>query len=339
MKLAVLIPAYKSAFFGKSLASLAAQTDRDFRVYVGDDASPENLRPIVDSFRGQLDLRYTRFETNLGGRDLVGQWTRCMGLLGDEDWVWFFSDDDLAAPGCVAALRALQARTTGEVYRFNTSTIDEHDYEFGPTVGGPDFESATAMAYHLLRGERGNSWPDHVFSRAVYARTGGFVSTPYAQGADWATSIRFAQASGMHIVQDGLVRWRLAGESVSANAARKRGKTVRGHYAFIAWLLAHFQFLRARPEAGITYEAMAEAARDNLRRIIVTHYRGIPAAMYWQHVRFLRAHFGDSTSAAIGHLGSILRYRLRAHKHAWQDRLRQDRRASEVARAAKRAEG
>ena len=322
MNLAVVIPAYKRTFFARTLASLAAQTHRNFRVYIGDDCSPEGLEAIVDEFRPQFDIRYTRFSTNVGSNNLVGQWTRCMTLLGDEDWVWFFSDDDLATPNCVAALRALQAKTDGEVYRFNTSTIDSDDREIGPTVGGPDFESSASMAFHLLHGRRGNSMPDHVFSRAVYERCGGFVHTPFAQGADWATSILFSQQKGMHIVQDGLVKWRKAGTSVSANVSKKRAQTMRGHYAFIAWLLTHFKTLRHAPVDGITYEAMAGAARKNLTDIIVTHYRGIPSSMYFFHLRFMREHFGDSPWKAAEHLGGILRYRLRFRKQALQSRVR-----------------
>ncbi len=321
MKLAVLIPAYKAAFFEKTLASLAAQTDRDFRVYVGDDCSPEDLAALIDRFRPQLDIRYTRFPTNLGSRDLVGQWTRCMMLLADEDWVWFFSDDDLASPGCVAAWRRRQAATTGDVYRFNTCTIDAADREIGPTVGGPDHESAVSMAFHLLHGRRGNSMPDHVFSRAVYERQGGFVSTAFAQAADWATSILFSQRTGMHIVQDGLVQWRLAGSNVSSTVSKKRAQTMRGHYQFIAWLLRHFQGLKHAPVDGITYADMTDAARANLTQIIVRHYRGIPASMYVHHLRFMREHFGDSPWRAAEHLGGILRHRLRFHKQSAQKRL------------------
>ena len=40
-KIAIIIPAYKSRFLRQTLDSMAAQTCRDFAVYVGDDASPE----------------------------------------------------------------------------------------------------------------------------------------------------------------------------------------------------------------------------------------------------------------------------------------------------------
>ena len=40
--LAIVIPYYKIIFFEKTLESLAQQTDKRFRVYIGDDASPDS---------------------------------------------------------------------------------------------------------------------------------------------------------------------------------------------------------------------------------------------------------------------------------------------------------
>ena len=51
--LAIVIPAYKAAFLGRTLASIAAQTDRHFVVYVGDDASPHDLADLAPASQGQ----------------------------------------------------------------------------------------------------------------------------------------------------------------------------------------------------------------------------------------------------------------------------------------------
>ena len=38
--LAIIIPFYKLTFFEENLHSLAIQTDKRFKVYIGDDSSP-----------------------------------------------------------------------------------------------------------------------------------------------------------------------------------------------------------------------------------------------------------------------------------------------------------
>ena len=100
---AIIIPAYKQRFLNETLASIAKQTCNDFKVYIGDDASPEDLHPIVSAYEGKMDLLYHRFEENMGRTDLVGHWERCMAL-SDEPLIWLFSDDDMMPADGVARI-------------------------------------------------------------------------------------------------------------------------------------------------------------------------------------------------------------------------------------------
>ena len=45
-KIAIVIPAYKCRFLRQTLDSIVVQTCRSFTVYIGDDASPQNLKEI-----------------------------------------------------------------------------------------------------------------------------------------------------------------------------------------------------------------------------------------------------------------------------------------------------
>ena len=80
-KVAVIIPAYKSRFLQQTLDSMVAQTNQDFTVYIGDDASPHDLKKIVSLYQGKLDIIYHRFEINLGKKDLPRHWERCIDDL------------------------------------------------------------------------------------------------------------------------------------------------------------------------------------------------------------------------------------------------------------------
>ena len=104
-KLAIIIPAYKACFFREVLDSIVRQSNRDFTVYIGDDASPDDLESIVSDYKDKLDIFYFRFEQNWGGRDLVAHWERCIEL-SDEPLVWLFSDDDLNWVKIVKCLRS-----------------------------------------------------------------------------------------------------------------------------------------------------------------------------------------------------------------------------------------
>lgn len=101
-KLAIVIPAYKKLFLTKALDSICNQTNKDFHVYIGDDASPDDLYDIVSKYQKVVDINYHRFSTNVGGENLVGQWHRCINLTNGEKYIWLFSDDDIMAENCVA---------------------------------------------------------------------------------------------------------------------------------------------------------------------------------------------------------------------------------------------
>ncbi|MBD1393295.1 glycosyltransferase family 2 protein [Mucilaginibacter glaciei] len=273
--LAVVIPAYKAQYFEDTLSSLAAQTNKNFNVYIGDDYSPDNLRSIADKFSGRLNINYTRFPENIGPRNLVKQWKRCIDLVNNhEEWLWLFSDDDIADPDCVARFYTALGQNGDrfDIYRFNTVTIDGVGNIVQPNATGPKEESGEQMAYHLLRGERGNSMPDHIFSRAIYDYCGGFVETDFAQGADWATSVLFAQQKGICIIPQAKVYWRKSGVNISSVAAINEGAMIKGHLQFISWMLRHFGYLKNTP-SGITYHMMVGAVIVNIRQVMIHHFK------------------------------------------------------------------
>jgi hypothetical protein len=274
-ELAIVIPAYKETYFDKTLNSLARQTDKRFTVYIGDDCSPFALQSIVEKYKEELTIRYTRFPDNIGSRNLVLQWNRCIALTGQEKWLCLFSDDDLMDENCVKYFYQTLNKKENEfdVYRFNTITINQHDEIINQGIIGPEIESSMQMAYNLLNGGRGNSMPDHIFSRKIYNDCGGFVFTEYAQGADWATSILFSKEKGICVIPDAKVYWRYSGINISSMAAANKGRMINGHLQFIAWALNHFEYLKTG-QSDISYEMMMNVLRINLKMVMLYHYKG-----------------------------------------------------------------
>lgn len=273
--LAIVIPAYKNTFLDKTLNSLAYQTDNRFNVYIGDDHSPFDLINIIDNYKNKLNIFYSRFPDNIGAKDLVLHWQRCIKLTRQEKWLCLFSDDDLMEKDCVKNFYQTINKNGNsfDIYRFNTITIDKEDQILSINPIGPDVESSAQMAYNLLKGLRGNSMPDHVFSRKIYEQNDGFVFTEYAQGADWATSILFSQNKGMCIIPNANVRWRYSGLNISSLASANKTQMIVGHLQFIRWTLNHFNYLND-DTSTITYQMMIDALRANLKSILLYHYHG-----------------------------------------------------------------
>jgi glycosyltransferase involved in cell wall biosynthesis len=314
-KLAIVIPAYKASYFKEALDSLANQTCHDFTIYIGDDNSPEDLKSIADTFTSKLDISYTRFANNTGAEKLVLQWKRCVSLTKSEEWIWLFSDDDIAEPTCVDEFYKRINTDAGkfDVYRFNTAVINKQSVRVTDTPTGPLEESSQSMAYHLLYGRRGNSMPDHIFSRQIYDEQGGFVYTDYAQGADWAMSILFSSRTGIRIIEGSKLLWRYSGDNISSVASSKKDKMVNGHFQFVTWVINHFQYLKEQ-QGGITFEEMVEAARFNLVNVIINHYRGLSTKQYMEFAAFERKTFQLSYRKILADLLKIKKFTLSARE-------------------------
>lgn len=242
--LAIVIPAYKACFLDETLRSIAAQTRRDFVVYVGDDASPEDVAAVCERWRGHLDLRYHRFATNLGGRDLVAQWTRCVALAS-EPWVWLFGDDDRMPPAAVDCL--LQAwLADGErfdLYHFNVEEIDAAGRVNRIERAYPQDLAVRDYVRERLAFRLASYAPDYVFRRSAFEAAGGFVSFPHAWGADDATWVRLGWRAGIRTLEGPRVQWRLSGQNISSRREDAMPK-LQAQLDLLLWLQA---FLAEHP--------------------------------------------------------------------------------------------
>jgi glycosyltransferase involved in cell wall biosynthesis len=103
MTFSVVIPTYnRGDFLKKCLASLVAQTERDFEVLVCDDGSTDNTRIVVDQYRHQLDLKYFLLERSGGPSG-----PRNHGIqMARGTWICFLDSDDSWAPDKLTEVRA-----------------------------------------------------------------------------------------------------------------------------------------------------------------------------------------------------------------------------------------
>jgi glycosyltransferase involved in cell wall biosynthesis len=246
--LAIVIPAFKGRYLHAALASMAAQTDQRFQLYVCDDASPDDLGAIYAGvFPAAADERrnFIRFDENLGGRSLVQQWNRCVAQTRGEPWIWLFSDDDIADPNCVSAFyRVSQAdRAHGEdapVYRFDTAIIDGDGYCVAVSPPHPARESGLQFAYHRMLWQRNSFAPDHIFARDAFERCGGFVDLPFAIGSDDASWITFSEGSLIRTIEGPLVYWRRTTENTSRVSGGNSVEKLLGFVNYTTWLVQRF---------------------------------------------------------------------------------------------------
>lgn len=220
--LAIIIPAYKSTFLAAALDSIVAQTCKNFNVYIGDDHSPNNLAEIVEQYKDKLSLVYKRFESNLGGKDLVAQWERCIDMNQGEQWIWLFSDDDIMEPQCVEEFyRYINKNKNAKLIHFNIKPIDAE----GKITSTPTHYPELLTAKQYLDGKLsiGKSVyisyiVEFIVHRDIFYSNGRFQNYDLAWGSDMISWIKFADAAhGIYTVPNAYVRWRSSGQNISTD--------------------------------------------------------------------------------------------------------------------------
>lgn len=242
-KLAIIIPAYKATFLKAALDSIATQTCQDFTLYVGDDCSSEPIGNIVESYKDKTDLVYQRFESNLGRKDLVAQWERCIAMSKNEPYIWLFSDDDVMETNCVEALLKQIEETKGayNLYHFDVNEINDKG-EVAKSL--PEYPQVLG-AYEFYKGKTSGRYRsyavENVYSRKIYEQSGGFRNFDLAWGSDVATWCIFCGKKGMNKVPDAKVCWRRSAQNITPDKSQQISeRKLMARCEVLAWAYNYF---------------------------------------------------------------------------------------------------
>ena len=187
MRTTVLIPTYNRArLIGESIDSIMQQTSRPDRVIVVDDGSTEDIGSIVKAYRGQVE--YVRKEN--GGKAAALNF----GLSHvDGGLVWFFDDDDLAAP--FALQRMTEALAANSECGFSYGAFDTFQVpegcapEFSPPVIPPrDKPSLRRALLHACAIFQGGM----LIRRECLSAIGGF-DEHFIRAQDYELTLRLAR--------------------------------------------------------------------------------------------------------------------------------------------------
>jgi glycosyltransferase involved in cell wall biosynthesis len=232
--LTIVVPAWKPDFLAAALESIAGQTDRRFSVVIFDDAGPIEVRNIAQKYPS---FSYVRFEQNLGGRDLVGHWNRCLSMV-KTPWIWLFSDDDVMSELCVAGFyEALDQAPEAKLFQLSVKQVDEslsHLCESQAVMHETVLEFIAAR----FRSAKVSCVPDHIFNwHELSSLEQGFVNFPLAWNSDDATWVVLATKHGIYGIQKGEVLWRQSRQNISASQKNSVVK-LEADVLYLNWLRA-----------------------------------------------------------------------------------------------------
>ena len=241
--LAIIIPAYKIRFFSRVLDSFAAQTDKRFTLYVGIDGVDADFEAVAARYSSDMHMVVHRFDDNLGGKDLVGQWHRCIDLVADEKWIWLFSDDDMLNPGCVEAFyRQLDYDDSYDLYHFDVDIIDSEDRVVKSACRFPAVMDALDFLKRKNSASIDSFVVEYIFRRSAFERLGRFEQFDMAWGSDIATWAKLGRDKGIATITGPRVLWRSSDANITPSTEKAGLMRKLSIYAdYLTWCRRYFR--------------------------------------------------------------------------------------------------
>lgn len=244
--IAIIIPYYKSESFENLLKSLIAQTNKNFNVYIGDDASPEDPTSIIEAYKNKLHLTYVRFDKNLGSTSLVKQWERCIALKQDEPWMTILGDDDYYEPTVIATFykHLQQFENKSNVVRFATKTRFVEDNKLTVSFKHPLWETAPISYYRKFKGKTRSSLSEYFFKSNVCLKY-GFTDYPLAWYSDDKAWFDFSENKPIYSINDASVVISVSNQSITGMTNNKMEK-FKAQKAFYKSLVSNYNYKLSR---------------------------------------------------------------------------------------------
>jgi len=234
--LSVVIPAYKPQFFEEALESIANQSCKKFNCYIFDDCGPKEISDISEKFP---QFKYHRFSENLGGRNLIEHWNRCLKKISEE-WVWFFSDDDVACKNCVEEFYKKQKEyPNNSLFRFELDRVDETGND-NWSSNGLSNQTSLEFLESRLKGYIRSAVPNYIFNKKrLFELNKGFVNFPLAWNSDDATWMLLGKENGIAAINSARVKWRISGQNITSKRDNFQEKS-KADILFYKWCADNF---------------------------------------------------------------------------------------------------
>jgi hypothetical protein len=264
--LAIVIPYYKYDFFDATLQSLASQTNKQFHVYIGDDASPKPPTDLLEKYEGQFSFIYHRFETNLGGTSLVQQWNRCLKLIQEETWIMILGDDDVLSDNVVESFYSeMEVNSNTNVFRFATQVIDEKSNKTSSVFKNIKEENGFNFLERKLKGETRSSLSEYIFNKSELLKF-TIKNFPLAWYSDLLLVVELGIESPIISINNSIVFFRNSGVNITSkkdNLLKKNEAT----FAFYFYLIRNYKKKISPSLLKVLYFKLEKTILDNKKNI------------------------------------------------------------------------
>ena len=212
MRYSFVLPAYKSDYLQDAIESILQQTLNDFELIIVDDASPYNLESIVKQYNDQR-IVFHRNEVNIGGKNLVMNWNKCIKYAKGE-YLILAADDDIYSPFFLQQVEArIEEYPDVDIIRSRVNRIDSKGTITDIEQVYKPYMPFSEFVFYWSKGVI-NCIANYVFKKKSLLNTGGFVDMPCAWFSDDITVVNMT-INGVATTEDALFYFRTSDKSVS----------------------------------------------------------------------------------------------------------------------------
>ena len=287
--IAIVIPYYKLEFFETTLRSLEKQTDKRFKVYIGNDASPEDPLFILQEFENDFQFAYHHFKENIGGISLVKQWERCINLVESEEWIMILGDDDVLETNVIEAFYNHQDEIKNHninVVRFATTVINEKDEALSGKYEHPVLETGAAFLTRKFSKKTRSSLGEYLFKKEVVKKI-KFKDLPLAWHSDDLAVLEFSTPNFIYSINEAQSLIRVSSFSITGDSSsndRKNWAT----FEFCNILFTQYRSLFTKHQKTIILKKLEIAflnipSLKTYKVLIISHFKQIG---FWSAVKF-----------------------------------------------------
>ncbi|MCK8141926.1 glycosyltransferase family 2 protein [Flavobacterium sp. I-SCBP12n] len=278
--LAIIIPYYKITFFDETLKSLSNQTNRNFKVYIGDDFSPENPSELLKKYENKIDFIYQKFDNNFGRSSLTKQWERCIKLNKNEKWLMLLGDDDVLSENFVETFynKRLFFEELYDVVRFSVIKIDSKTNPISNKIQNIEIESSKNILFNTMR----SSLSEYVFKTSTVNKI-GFKNFPLAWWSDVLAVLEFSNFNDIYSINNSYVKVRISELSISGSSNFEQQKE-KSSYLFYNYLLLNKKKYFTYYEIDFLLERISKRYLNN-RSNIKLFYK--ISATYFKNGKFI----------------------------------------------------
>ncbi|MHA7943488.1 glycosyltransferase family 2 protein [Formosa sp. 3Alg 14/1] len=243
--LAIVIPFYKAIFFRETLNSLVSQTNKKFKVYIGNDASPDSIDELVKEYSDYLELSYTCYENNLGHKSLVSHWKRCLALIKQEAWFMILCDDDILSPNYVESfynnINKIE-QSNSKVIRYSSILISDTGEEISEPYKHPVIENSIDSYVRKAKGFTRSSLSEYVFKNDIDDVNKVFIDFPNAYYSDDLSILLASNFGDIYSINEAFFYFRRGNYNLSGvNSDVVKGK--KAEFLFYKYLFKNYSNL------------------------------------------------------------------------------------------------